>query len=111
MGVGRGVRNWQLLLGNRLGISQRVVSNCIVHHLFCIFFYHYYCNYFLFLCCPIKLFLSQPTNFTSFPPSHWQGGDPADSASQRTGTTGVCHHARQRQLALFDHPHGKKYFS
>ena len=37
-----------------LGIGQKVVSNCTVHHLLYILFYHYYYIYFF----PIKLYLS-----------------------------------------------------
>ena len=65
--------NWGELAEKWLGIGRQVVSNCIVHHLFCIFFYHYYYYYyyyyyFPFLFCPIKLSLSQPTNSTVFFP-------------------------------------------
>lgn len=53
------------LLGNCLGIGQHVVSNCLEHHLFCIFQFYYY---YIFLFFPIKLSLSQVTKFTSFFP-------------------------------------------
>lgn len=47
--------------------ASRVVSNCIVHHLFCIFYYYnFYYYYFPFLFCPSKLSLSQPMHFASF---------------------------------------------
>ena len=53
-----------VLLRDWLGISQQVVSNCIMPHKFCIFFYDddddYYC--FTFLFCSIKLSLSLPMN-------------------------------------------------
>ncbi|KAM4777598.1 uncharacterized protein ACIQIH_008204 isoform 1-T2 [Cyanocitta cristata] len=53
------------------GIGQRVVSNCIVHHLFDFisfpFYYHYYLPLLLHLTLfsIILLFLTQPTSFTS----------------------------------------------
>lgn len=43
---------WQLLLRDWLGIGQRVVNSCIVHHLFCELFYY---DYYFSLFCPIKL--------------------------------------------------------
>ena len=57
------VGQWELLLlRDWLGTGQWVVSNYIVHHWFCIFFYCYY--KFPFLFCPIKLLLPQPMNFS-----------------------------------------------
>lgn len=53
---------WQILLRDWLGLSQQVMSNCIMHHLFYIFFHCYYI--FTFLSCPSKLCLSHPTSFT-----------------------------------------------
>lgn len=58
-----------------LGISQQVLSNCIVHHLY---MYILLLAVFLFLFCPI-LSLSQPFYLPFFfffhysPPSHWKG--------------------------------------
>jgi len=54
-----GVRQWDSLL------KQPHRCNCIVHHLFCIFFYHYY-NDFPFVFCPIKQPLSKPMGFIFF---------------------------------------------
>ena len=73
------------------GIGQRLVSNCIVHHLSFLGCYFFFCciifllQLLLFLVSSvfyftlvIKLFLSQPTSFTFFSPlssssPHWQG--------------------------------------
>jgi len=63
MKVGESAGGWRWLLGDCLGIGQRVVSNRIVPHLFCVVFYRYY-YYFPFLFRPIQLSLSQPTSFT-----------------------------------------------
>ena len=52
---GRGGTKEPLLL-NWMSMNHQVVSSCIVHHLFCIFFI----TIISFLFCPIKLSLSQP---------------------------------------------------
>ena len=48
------------LLGDWLSTGQWVASNCIVHHLFCVFYYYYY---FPFLFCSSILSLFKTTGF------------------------------------------------
>jgi len=65
----RGAGQGGALLWNCLGTGGMVGSNCVLQHLFCVFFPYY--NYFPFLFCPTELLLSQPMNFIffqSFPP-------------------------------------------
>lgn len=57
------VGNWPGF-GGCLGIGQQVVTNCVVHHLFCIFFHHLY--YFHILFHPATLPFSQCASFTFF---------------------------------------------
>lgn len=68
-GVGGGICCW-------LGIGHHVVSNCTVHHSFCVFFsfclfyYYYYYYYFFSLFLPIITSLSKSFtfSFTDSPP-------------------------------------------
>ena len=46
-------------------VSQQMVCNCALHHLFCIFFYHYYYYYYYYYSLPF-LFYSTAGNFTFF---------------------------------------------
>lgn len=61
---------------NWLGISQRIVSNCVVHHMLCIYLYLLWLFSLCFLC---YLTVFMPANefyfFQSSPPSHWWGSE------------------------------------
>ena len=85
-GVGQG--RARITARELTGHSQQVVSNGIVHHLFCIFqsFYYYYCHFSIVITIIISFFLSVllncsylsprvlPFSFRFSPPSHWVGG-------------------------------------
>jgi len=68
-----------LLLGDWLGIGQRVMRNCAVHHLLSVFFY-YYCYYYYYYFPSFSVLLNclypnlQVLPFFQFsPPSPWKG--------------------------------------
>lgn len=75
--LGRHLEGGQLQFGNRFGIAQQVLNNCIIHHLFflgfnllCLLFKNYYYdfknNFIFYFISIIKLILFQPTSFIFF---------------------------------------------